>query len=287
MSDLNDIVGDDVAIESDPVEQAPPVDEPAKAEPAATQPEEKAADEPKHEKVVPLAALHEERTRRKELTARLDAMTASQAERDAKIEARLAAIVQANAPPAPTFEESPAEYLKNEVAQGRQAAEEANRNFQTFQQQQEQERMVQRAASEVNSAEAAFAQQTPDYLQAVDFMRGQRTAEFEALGHDAETAKQLATREMMEGAIVNASKGINPAQVAYRLAQARGYKPKAAGTDAATTLENQQKGVAAARSLGSGGSSATGKPSIQALLDMTDDEFNESTKGNKWEKLFT
>lgn len=260
MSEMQDIVGPDVNVETgttDPVE----VDKGAADDgQQTTRPAEDVTDAAP--KVVPLAALHEERERRKEMSREIERMRQDQSARDEKIERRLAALVQAQQPQPPTFEENPAEHLRQQQAEAAQ---------------------LQSIAGAVQRHEAQMLAEKPDYHAAVEFMRQQRAREFEAMGASPESAMQQANREMVEGALINARDGKNPAAVAYRMAELRGYRP-AAVANGAETLQNQQRGLAAAKTIGSGGRTE-GKPSVQALLDMSDEEFAAATAGNKWAKM--
>jgi hypothetical protein len=72
--------------------------------------------------------------------------------------------------------------------------------------------------------------------------------------------------------------------LSYELATAKGYSARPAAPSAADAFQVQKRGVAASRSLGSGGA-ASGKPSVEALLSMSDEDFAAATKGNNWQKL--
>lgn len=281
MSEIQDIVGPDVNVET--LGDAPGVEDSntTTTEQAAEAPVESASDTAP--RVVPLAALHEERERRKEMSREIERMRQDQSARDAKIEQRLAALVQAQQPQPPTFEENPAEHLRQQIEATRAVTMATNEQVAGWQRQQAEAAQLQAIAGAVQRHEAQMLAEKPDYHAAVEFMRRQRANEFEAMGATPESAMQQANREMVEGALINARDGKNPAAVAYRMAELRGYRP-AAVANGAETLQNQQKGIAAAKSIGSGGLTE-GKPSVQALLAMTDEEFASATAGNKWAKM--
>lgn len=276
MSDLNEIVGDDVNV-TQPEQQA---EQPAPEQPEQ-QPEQQ---EPEQPRVVPLAALHEERTRRKELAAQLAAAEARQRELEARVEARLAALAKANEPQPPSFEENPALALKHgldTVTQTLQEQQEARRQELAQRQQVE---YVQRAAVTVQQYEAQVAAEKPDYQKAVDYMRDLRAREFEVMGMDPDSARVQAAREMVEGALQNAARGINPAQLVYKMAELRGYKPAGQQPSVTERFDTQARGTAAAKSLGGGGA-VRGQLSAQQLLSLSDEEFAEATKGDNWRKV--
>lgn len=279
MSELNEIVGDDVNIAQDMPEEAPAV----QAEPETTA-EPTAEQRPEQERKVPLAALHEERNKRRELAQKLEAAELRQAELESRVEQRLAALQRAQEPPPPSFEEEPARHLKHGLDQVTQILTAQQQREQQEHAQREQTSRVQQVAQLVTRAEAEFVTQKPDYLEAVNYVRDLRRQEFEAMGADPESAMQQATREMVEGALQNAARGVNPSQLVYRMAELRGYKPKAQQPSDEQKFQAQAKGTAAARSLGGGGA-ASGQLNAQQLLAMSDDDFAEATKGGKWNKL--
>lgn len=294
MSDnLSEIVGQDVNMEAE--QPAPEAEHPEQAaqeqaaEPAAeqTQQEPQEPQEP-DARVVPLAALHEERARRKELAADMQRMRDEQARRDAILEQRLAALTnrqqQEQVPP---FEENPAAHLKYGQEQLQQTVQATAQQIQAWQQQQSEQVAIQRLSSVVAHNEAAFMQQSPDYQEAVDYLRNQRVAEIVADGGDEAQAAEMAKRELMHFALARANAGQNPAEVAYKLAKARGYATKAAPAQQlapAEKLQNQQRVGAASRSIGNGGP-ANNKLSLESLATMTDEEFAAATSGGNWQKV--
>ena len=283
MNELNEIVGDDVNIAQEMPEEAAAVQAVAEENPAQPETPEQQA-EAEQPRVVPLAALHEERARRKELAAELQATRQQQAQLEARVEARLAALQKAQEPEPPSFEDQPALHLKQQLDQVTQTLGAQQAQQQREAQYREQVSRVQHAAQLVQKAEAAFVAEKPDYMDAVNYVRDLRRQEFEAMGADPESAMKQATNEMIEGALGNVARGVNPSQLVYRMAELRGYKPKAVQTGDSQKFEAQAKGTAAARSLGGGGA-ATGQLNAQQLLAMSDDEFAEATKGGKWSKV--
>lgn len=279
MNDLQEIVGEDVTI----APEAPEAPQ-EKQEEVTQQAPDAAPEHPAEPKVVPLAALHEERTRRKELATELANERQARQQMEARVEARLQAIQRANEPQPPSFEENPALALKHGLDTVNQTlAQQQERQQQDYAQRQQQEQ-VQRAAYTVRQHEAQFVAQKPDYQQAVEFMRDQRTREFQALGYDLEAAQRAAVDEMVQGALMNAAQGINPAERAYRVAEARGYKAQAQTVSESEKFDAQAKGTAAAKSLGGGGASKS-QLTAQQLLAMSDDDFAAATNTDaKWRK---
>jgi len=159
---------------------------------------------------------------------------------------------------------------------------------------QQQQQQVLRA---VEQSERAFAQTTPDYYDAVKELRGNRMAEYEYMypddnprviefaqsrGHrsPAELREALLQNDVMEISAHAMQIGVPPAQLAYEIAQKRGYRKAAAALAAApaarpaiaqpSPITTIRQGQAAAASLSTGaqGGSDGGYPSQAELAQM-------------------
>jgi hypothetical protein len=279
MSNLSEVVGEDVNLSEvadsapEPVAHEAPVDPPAPDVPA----------EPEAPKTVPLAALHEERQRRKELAAELAQARQATLDLERRVEARLAALTKPKEPEAPAWDENPAEHLRHQLSQVTQQTQATQAQIEQWQQAQQRQAMVQQLATRVNAAESEFMAQAPDYNDAVTFLRDRRVAELTVLGLEETAARTQSARELSEAALYFAQQGRNAAEIAYSLAKAKGYTPRNQHPTDQQKFETQAKG-ATARSLGSGGPAKNNLTAAQ-LLAMSDDEFAEATSGNKWQKL--
>lgn len=276
MRDLTEVVGEDVNLtpETSEAEQATQVETPEVAQ--------EAPQEPEQPKVVPLAALHEERQRRKELAEELRQAREAQLALERKVEERLAALQKASEPQPPAWEDNPAEHLRHQVTQVAQQTQATQQQIQQWQAQQAQQAQLQTLANRIQAHEQEFKAQNPDYEEAIVFARDRRVAELQALGVDELDARTQAGKELYEAAFAFASQGKNPAEIVYRVAQAKGYAKKPAVTEA--DKFQAQKAGSQARGMGSGGQPKSNLTAAQ-LLAMSDDEFAEATKGSKWEKL--
>jgi len=155
----------------------------------------------------------------------------------------------------------------------------------------EQQTALQRVGEEVTRLEAEFTRQTPDYGDAMAHLRQTWIAEAKVAG----VPEQVAIRaRAMEIAQLASRSNRNPAELGYELAKARGYAKKAPGTTAQTqttgpTLETLQRGIASSKSTSAApGRAAPGTPTIDALLQMDDDEFIKNYVGRdnpKWRKI--
>jgi hypothetical protein len=234
----------------------------------------------KEEKVVPLAALHEERNARKELQRQMAADRQKQAERDAIIERRLQALANPRQEvQVPDKTEQPLDYLDhrfNQISAQQQAILDRE---QQRDQQNTQQAAIQRLAGAVVQASSAFQREAPDFSEAVAHLNTIRARQLTVLGMPEDQAIAHATQELDQAAMKWVSEGRNPAQIAYEFAKAQGYTPKAQQQQQSANekIEAQKKGTAAARSLGGGGAPNAGKLTAEALANMSDEDFSKLT----------
>lgn len=272
----------DVDIEKELAAEAetPPVAEAPKEEPA---PEVKEApkEEPK-EKLVPYGALHEERQKRKEMQARAEQIERESAERFKKLEERLAKLANPE-PKVPAFHEDPANHLKHEVESLKPVTQEVEQLKKTFQEQ----AAVQELARRVTAAEAEFAKDKPDYMEAVNFLKATVDRNLQLLGVDDPSERMVAVNEQAANlARVALQKGKNPAQVAYELARNYGYQAKKTEPDLEKKIETIEKGQKLP-AMPSGGRKEQAL-SLAALEQMDDDEFNKLIDDPaQWKKLIS
>lgn len=249
--------------------------------------EEKVEEKPKEgeekiEKMVSLSALHEERERRKELQRKLEA----QEERSTKIEERqtkiLEAIISNKQPPEQEFID-PLKKLEDEVTGLRQTitqkdkiAEDADKSLR------EEQALVDRYKGSAD----AYTKEKPDFMEARTHLINSRIEELQLMG----TAPEMIAQEIkaLEKQIVKDAYGreVNPAELIYKLAEKRGYKP-GAPKQQDKTVEEIDKGLKASKSLSSSGGSQSSsddleKMSATELGELSPDEFNSLWK--KFEK---
>jgi hypothetical protein len=236
---------------------------------------------PEVKKVVPLAALHEERRARQELQRQIAERDRVHAEQMQRINQRLETLMPQQQVPA--RDTDPVGYLEHSQTQAmQQAVQQAVQPFMQAQQEQaqrqQQEQYVNGLREAVRSSAEALRQTTPDVEDAGNFVINQRARELMVLGAPEHVAKVKASQELDQLLMQWAHNQMNPAETAYEFAKARGYMPKA--QQQATPAEKiaaQQKGVTAARSLGGGGAPNAGKLTAEALANMSDEEFSKLT----------
>lgn len=266
-------------------------------------------------KLVPLAALHEERERRKELSAKLDETTRQSAAEMGKLQERiniiLGAIQQATTAPEPSddpifiqqfmsanpgiskeqasnafYQEEPANYLKWQ--QENIAKEQASLRDQQIQQQtvSKTQEQFQNFVGIYQTQAQEFSAKTPDFKEAYNFLLSNRNSELQQMGFTDPMQRKTIMQNEEIGIVDQAFRGgVNPAERLYAIAKFRGFKPSTAAV-APATLDQEKKNAAATKSLGSVPGSASTKMTAEVLLSLSDEEFAAATKGNKWQEMF-
>lgn len=134
-----------------------------------------------------------------------------------------------------------------------------------------------------------FAKDTPDFNDAYQYAVSHRLQELQLLGHDPATAQQIVQSNELAIVHMALQQGRSPAQVVYEQAKLRGYAPKKAEAPKETAqqkLASVEKGQQASKSLSQAAGSPAKTNSLQALLDMSDEDFDKATKGKAWEKFW-
>lgn len=230
------------------------------------------------QRVVPLAALHEERQARKAMKQELEAMRQESARNMQVFEQRLQQML--NPPKAvPTLQDDPIASFDHRINQVAETNQQLLRQMQAERQERNNMDQIKSLANHVTSQEAQFVQRNPDYEEAVSHLKGLRVRELVTLGASEEQAVAREAQERMQAALVWAHNGQNPAEVAYNLAKVRGFQGK---PSAGQKIESQQRGIASSRTLGSGGS-VSNALTAEALLKMSDEDFDKLSSAD-WKK---
>ena len=252
-------------------------DEPEEAPEAEDKPEEK------EEKVVPLAALHEERKRRQELQEaqrQLEEKTRLMEERFGQIQKGLEA-------PEPDFEEDPAAYLKHNDEKTAAELEELKQwkaqQEQASQHSAQEQQFINRYVAEARN----YSQQNPDFGNAYNHWQNSVQSELHAMGYPPEQATQVLQNLEKDIAARAFNDGVNPAERVYELAKQRGYTVQEKKEQA--NLDNIEKGMKASKSLSSEGGGKTQQTTLEALADMSQEDFDAWMAKNpkSWQKLHT
>ena len=277
----------DAAPDSPTIDLDKPVDEPVSQEPevkASETPETPETKEPE-QKQVPLAALAEARRQAKEMRAKAEESERIHAQQIADLNAKLEKLI--NPPsPVPSFDENPAENLRQR--QERLEAENAQRQEYFAQQQRQQEeqqkqqQVIGYISSEMEKAETEFTAKTPDYLEAVSYLRQVSEKNLRAQGVTNPADIQRITYEQALGMAANAIKsGLNPAEVAYNFAKNYGYQHK---VDATKQVKAMAEAQSRTQNMGNGKSDVPF--SIAALASMDNEQLDEVIANDKnWAKI--
>ncbi len=231
---------------------------------------------PKVEQMVSLAALHEERGKRKELGTKLSATERELAELKGKfsIIERLQVPKQEQEAPL-TPEGDIFGYVKKLGETNEQLQKRIEEGEATRKEEGERNNLI----SSYKSDAAAFTAKNPDFGEAYNHLLQSRAQEMIALGYDDPASLQQALQnEEIQIARLAFQKGKSPAEIIYALAQQRGYKKadaKADGNDPAKKLETIARGQEANKSLSNtGGNSGDGDVTAEMLLKMSSEEFD-------------
>lgn len=248
-------------------EKAAPAAEPAKA-PAKEEPP----------KLVPHAALHEERERRK-------AVETAMQEQQRRFDAILAGLgkgpaAEPAAPVAeelPAFEQDPQRHIAGKFQTLEQKAAAFDKYMQEQQAQQQQQAALRQLDEYSNSHIQKFRATTPDYEDAVNFLLEARTKELQAAPWiTPEQVRTQLDQDIFALKLQAAQNNANVAEVAYGFAKAKGYAPKAAADPAAEAtakLEGVARGQKLSIGVGSQGSAPPSRVDAQAISRMSAEEF--------------
>lgn len=243
-------------------EPAPKVETPKVEQP----PKVEKAEEPEKQKTVPHQALHAEREERKKAQAQL-----------AELQRQIDALKPKE--PEVTVDQDPIAVLKtlqeqvrkrDEAERQHQQAQASNQEFINFYREQAQ----------------AYAQENAQFKDAYEFLVNGRVAELEAVGFSKADATRMAENEE-RGIVLKAKQdGVNPGERLFAVAKVRGFAPKAPEKEkpdlmgkAVEKLDTIAKGMAAAgKSVASAPGGAEAPPSIEAILEMDENDLAKMDK---------
>ena len=211
---------------------------------------------------VPLAELLEERHKRQAKEAEFDEFKTT-------VDERLARLAEA---PAPDLEDDPFGKLEHNQEKLSTDVSDIKATLEKQEKQSSEAVKAQQFNQRVATMETQFRNDTPDYDTAVQHLSQTWLNQFQALGMNSEDAMgrlNADAQTLMQNAI---TAGKNPAEVAYEMAQALGYKK----TDSKGTkkLNDIAKGMKNQTLSDTGGGSETDMDS-STLAAMSEDDFNE------------
>lgn len=234
----------------------------------------KQEEKPQVRKVVPLAALHEERKARQALEKQAQEWALERqrySERMSKLEQMFQ---QQNAPKAPEKDQDPIGYFDHKTGNVESDLKATKEQLNQLVQQQTQAQREQQFMQWYSNQAREFVKEAPDFGDAYEHFITSWKEEIAEYGlSDPNIA--LAELRRIERQIVEtaARSGLNPARAIYNAAKKRGYGGKKASD--AEKMETLQKGTQAAKSL-TGGGSPENPPSVKDLLEMSDEDFDKN-----------
>ncbi|MCT4654244.1 MAG: hypothetical protein N4A65_00380 [Cohaesibacter sp.] len=251
------------------------------------EPQEEAEKEPDKQTMVPHAAMHEERERRKAVEVQLQAAQ-SQIENINAILAKMQPPEQEQQEEVLDPEYDPMGSMMNrldQLEQGRQQQQE--------QQEREQERQqIQQFEKQYIDQLAERGNSDPEFQSAIDFLFDQSVENYKNEGANEQQARQLTMRDAYLIAANAHNNGLDIGQNFYGLAYANGFKPQPVPDDGPTPpleekLESIQKGQEGSKTLSGKGGGAPEPMTLAKLANMTDAELDKWTTANPgmWEKL--
>jgi hypothetical protein len=144
---------------------------------------------------------------------------------------------------------------------------------------------IQRLVGSVKNDEAEFTKSTPDYPDAVTYAKNVKREEYLAIGMSPQEADGRLQADAFAIAQQAYARGESPADMAYRLARALGYKAQPKQAEAANVVAMRQQGQRMAQGTGGGGGKS-GVPSFADLASMPKDEFEKLTSSEKdWKRI--
>lgn len=246
----------------------------------------------RQQRTVPYGALAEERARRKELQRELQSAIESQQRLQGRLDL-LHELAQQQGRVAPRIDEEAAPVQEDDSSHDGTPEDspipdmeaQAGAQFRT----------------QLMHSVRDVMRERPDFLAAYQHARQARVSELCALGYTPQEALAITFDNETEIIGHAYARGQNPAQVIYDYAQRHGYRGEpgdgpvrqsariAPGSTPAMSEAEKvalaARGQAASKSLSNAGGGSTGTLTLEALAGMSDEEFAEATKGDRWQKL--
>lgn len=267
------------------------------AQPGAAAGEDADKDKPAQQKMVPHAALHEEREMRK-------AAERAREEERQRWEQRFEQLLQrvpqpgqqaqsqpgpAAAPEVPTFEADPVGNIVGTLKQQGATQNQIVQALQNHAAQQQQMQVIDQLQNWAIGQETEYLPDNPDYSEATDFLKNNRRAELRAFGANAVDIENQLRKDRLEIAAIAHQRNLSFPQVVMDMARTRGFAPKVADTttaaaaaaaqpNAADKLASVAAGQQQSRSLGDARGTAPAPMTAARLLAMNDADFDKALK---------
>lgn len=220
---------------------------------------------------------HEERERRKEAQKRVDELANENKKLRETFEKLIASSEKQQE--VPSFDDNPLEALRHENETIKKQLAGLNQTESQRQEYSKQQESMQQFVRNYAEKATEFAKTTPDFKEAYSYVMQSRMEEFIAAGYSKQDALNLVHED--EAAIVaNAFRqDANPAERIYKLAELRGYKKSSKEQDIKSAnkqkIDSLEKGIKASATITNSGSHNDSKLTLEAIADMSDDEFDK------------
>lgn len=244
------------------------------AKPAEEAPEGEAAEEgERHEPgTVPKGALHAEREKRKGIEAELKTAR----EQLAAIAEMRRQIAERAPEPLPDANDPAAvEHLRTRLAETEQSQ---NRITQRLDMDAADRAEMQQIGAVITASETQFRQTKPDYDDAINHVVEARARELQMYGLTPAQIQETVTSEALDIVRSAVQQGRDPAEMAYAIAQSRGYRPGNAAPapgGAAATLAAIEQARGSNRSLGGAAGATPQQINAESIAAMSGDEFEQ------------
>jgi len=229
---------------------------------------------------VPHEALHEQR----EITKRQAQELSQYKERTEKMETTFQKLLSSlNEKPAPEFDKDPLGHFQYRNEQLEQRLGDVTGKLEKFENQAQSQAQLNQVFNAITASEQEFRIQTKDYDDAVKFLKDARKDELKELGLTAVETEHALNAEVMALAQGALARGKNPALVAYKMAEKRGYK-----TTKENPIETIAKGMEVSKTVQGKGESKPLK--LSDLSQLPEDKQNAFIKGltdKQWKALIS
>lgn len=249
-------------------DQPPPVEERSEPEEEVVEePEEKPAAKPKPKW---LQRVDEEVAKRRAIEAKL-----SETEKKwQETEAKLKELTEPKKEAIPDASTDAFGHLAGRLGIQEQTLQEVVKFFEDQKKQSEHAAIIAKETAKWQEELKAYKEQKPDIMDGLDFFVGSRRSEMQLFGYQPDQIQNAIYDEGVEIIRRAHADGKNPAEYFYRLAEARGYKPKAEAerpSDMKRISDGQKKvGVS------SGGGEIDVKGlTLESLLELPPDKYDK------------
>jgi hypothetical protein len=237
-----------------------------------------AAPEPEEKQRVPLAELLEERRRAREAEKQLREM--QNVFMQAALKRQEAAAKEPEKPKL-KYEDSPIDYLKQEVDDTKETAKRLATEKEMAEQRQaalnQQEMQMREFTKAVRTDEKKFVESAPDYYEALDYVRSMTAASLEEYDLTPEEMSQQIRNSEFQQALAALQRNKSPAQTIYRIAKKLGYKKVENPEGAGKTEQNKGQIEQQARKQKAAlNPTSSGLPTVDDLAEMPSSDFDQA-----------